>query len=106
MAIFGFPAGLTVDSAVPIALFRAITALIPGWDCRYEVTWPIACWGLDAALGVDSVSSVQAGPFDGGVPVLHCLADAEALRDAVAAVEQVLTGLVDHAQHVGRAELA
>ena len=57
--------------AVPIALFSAITALIPVCVCRYDVTWPIACCGFDAALGVDSVSSVQPVPLDGAFPVLH-----------------------------------
>src|SRR5690348_5656325 len=71
VAIFGLPAGLELMMAVPIALLSAITALMPGCDCRYEVTCPTACWGLDAAFGVDSVSSVQAGPFDGAEPVLH-----------------------------------
>src|SRR5690348_18323017 len=72
VAILGLLGGLLVTSAVPIALLSAITALIPVFVCRNEVTWPIACCGFEAALGVDSVSSVQAGPLDGAFPVLHC----------------------------------
>ena len=105
VAIFGLLAGLLVTSAVPIALFSVITALIPVWVCRYAVTCWIACCGFDAAFGVDSVSSVHAGPFDGALPVLHCEPTPSAMRDAVAPVEQVLTRLVDDAQDVGGAEL-
>ena len=51
MAIFGLPAGWEFTSAVPIAVFSVITAFICGWAWRYEVTWPIACCGLEAAFG-------------------------------------------------------
>src|ERR1700733_13667601 len=72
VAIFGLLVGLLETSAVPIALFNVITALIPVCVWRYAVTCWIACCGFDAAFGVDSVSSVQAGPLDGALPVLHC----------------------------------
>ena len=46
------------------------TVLLPP-PARYAVTCPTACCGLDAAFGVDSVSSVHAGPFDGAELVLQ-----------------------------------
>src|SRR5260370_42461268 len=49
------------------------TALMPGCACRYEVICGTACCGFELALGVDSISSVQAGPLAGAglvAPVL------------------------------------
>src|ERR1700677_469204 len=70
VAIFTFD-GFAVTRASPMALFRHMTAFMPGWAWRYVTTWPIAWGGLEAALGVLRMSSVQATPLAGGFFVEH-----------------------------------